>query len=196
MKIILSSDDSELRDILNSYDFNVVNSVNDYDEQGNFISSSCVLKELPRVGDFLYFTDNYYKQIAVEVVRISFNSNRSKAMVYLRRVSLNYIDSYMYSHDNSLNEKFRLDVIDFFYTHKKSIEKFVNEQKGYYVDQKDSPDFELVQITYFIAEHMDSLQNTIIDFQNVRWAISDIISKRFPTKYNWHRPWKFEFSED
>lgn len=181
MKYILTSNDYNLRKIFNSEDFD-----NNFDMVKNEFTKEYerVLKlpnETPVVGDNLYFINNYYEQIPVKVVGLSYGNGR--CMVFCEKTELYNIDPFIYSSFNGFCGKYTNEFVSEIckaYNHIITCRKCVDVNC-------------LNKISYEVYNYLNV--NTCIDFMNVIYAIEEILSAKYPSRYKWHRPYKYEYAD-
>lgn len=195
MKYILTSSDKSLRETFNSYDFR-----NNFDMDYNQVTKEYkdVLRLpgniTPVVGDYLYFTDNYYTQIPVKVIRLVYGS--ATCMIWCERAELWQIDPFMYAVPNDFHrvyteefeDKIRHAVWEIEDRFKDLIEKAKQEYNSDEVNELNIVVNEIVRYT--------GVDNTCIDYTNVIYAVCDIL-KSIGNSYakDWRRPEWYEYSD-
>lgn len=196
MKYILTSSDSNLRARFNSYDFRN-NFDTDYDETNKRFKDVLHLPNggvTPTVGDYLYFIDNYYEQIPVKVVRLSYGS--ATCMIWCEHAELWEIDPYIYAAPNAFHAKytseFRDTITTAHYRLEKKFPELIKKAKEEYNTENIN---ELGVIAGEIIRYTGIADNTCIDYTNMVYAVCEILSNEYKETYNWHRPEMWEYSD-
>lgn len=188
MNYILTSSNKNLRDKFNSESFSN-NFATDYDKTfGKFKLVLRLPVEKPVVGDYLYFINNYYEQIPVKVVSLAYGSG--SCMIWCEEAELWEIDPFIYSSSNKrvYTNDFENKVVDAF-NHIDFGKVIENAKKEYNNDNIN----ELNVIVTKIIEYA-SLDNTAIDYTNVRYAVCDILKARGESfAKDWKRPERWEY---
>lgn len=197
MRYILTSSDKHLRSKFNSNDFR-----NNFDMDYNQVTKEYkdVLRLpgniTPIVGDYLYFIDNYYRQIPVKVVRLAYGA-MSTCMICCEKAELWEIDPSIYAAPNDFHRKYTEEFEDKI-THaawnlqKKFPELIEKAQKEY----ENENVYELGIIVKEIIRYTDIDNNTCIDYTNIKYAVCEILQKNgFEQAKDWHRPERYEYSD-
>lgn len=185
MKALLTSTDISLLNIFQSESFQLVNFGRNEDYMATYFDIAVV----PSIGSFMYFIDNSYEQIAVKITNVIHTLN--KVVIYCERAYLSDIDPVMYQ-GNHISCAFVEKVKDIYVRWNKYLNEGYEKDKKTYGDDCSMIGCYGVNINRIIKYD----EQTAIDHQNIHYAICQILSENYPEVFGeWHRPYKYEYSD-